>query len=532
MQPPKSYSVGGQRSSWAAYRQARRHPARLQGFLVRGGIMFLLGMAINIHSDDILRNLRKPGERNYKIPRGGMFEYVSGANFLGEIIEWFGYALATWSLPALSFAFFTLCSIGPRAYHHHRYYLEKFEDYPKSRKALIPFPEPTADLTTPTAQTSNCRPANTVNELGKERGKENDHEEMYTQISRITTSTQVFWLLPLSLSLNPACLLSLSPPFLERRRGTLETGAGPRPSTLTGKYLKTRMLDLEPWDNDPWLSPRTTTLTLLGNGLSKECQPDSKTLPFVGLRPPYFLMPCRTDSDPRRSRDGSDPRRSSAGVTPGEAEPAVTLGEAEPAATPGEAEPAVTPGKAELKASPGNDGSGPPGNNGGSGPSGGDGGRGAPGHEDGRGSSTSPSYFLTDGSPGDVEQQATPGEAGPSATPGEAGPLATPGEAGPSETPGKAGPSETPGEAGTSATPGVAGPSATPGDAGPSETPGEAGPSATTEQSGHGILGRCKAGILGRCKAGILGRWCCRLLRQCWWACCCCQFLLRCQIYT
>ncbi|MBN3272911.1 S5A2 dehydrogenase, partial [Polyodon spathula] len=87
---------------------------------ILGGIMFLLGMAINIHSDHILRNLRKPGEITYKIPRGGMFEYVSGANFLGEIIEWFGYALATWSLPTLSFAFFTLCSIGPRAYHHHR----------------------------------------------------------------------------------------------------------------------------------------------------------------------------------------------------------------------------------------------------------------------------------------------------------------------------------------------------------------------------------------------------------------------------
>ncbi|MGH0134088.1 UNVERIFIED_CONTAM: hypothetical protein FKN15_054389 [Acipenser sinensis] len=35
MQPPKSYSVGGQRCSQAAYRQARRRPARLQGSLVR-----------------------------------------------------------------------------------------------------------------------------------------------------------------------------------------------------------------------------------------------------------------------------------------------------------------------------------------------------------------------------------------------------------------------------------------------------------------------------------------------------------------
>ncbi|MGH0118816.1 UNVERIFIED_CONTAM: hypothetical protein FKN15_056203 [Acipenser sinensis] len=35
MQPPKSYSIGGKRSSRAACRQARRHPARLQGSLVR-----------------------------------------------------------------------------------------------------------------------------------------------------------------------------------------------------------------------------------------------------------------------------------------------------------------------------------------------------------------------------------------------------------------------------------------------------------------------------------------------------------------
>lgn len=52
---------------------------------------------------------------------GGMFELVSGANFFGEIVEWCGYAVAAWSLPTFAFAFFTICSIGPRAYHHHRY---------------------------------------------------------------------------------------------------------------------------------------------------------------------------------------------------------------------------------------------------------------------------------------------------------------------------------------------------------------------------------------------------------------------------
>ncbi|CAF91080.1 unnamed protein product [Tetraodon nigroviridis] len=84
-----------------------------------GFLLFLVGMGINIHSDHVLRSLRRPGEVAYRIPRGGVFELVSGANFLGEILEWAGYALATWSLPALAFAFFTACSIGPRAYHHH-----------------------------------------------------------------------------------------------------------------------------------------------------------------------------------------------------------------------------------------------------------------------------------------------------------------------------------------------------------------------------------------------------------------------------
>ncbi|XP_048863155.1 3-oxo-5-alpha-steroid 4-dehydrogenase 2-like [Brienomyrus brachyistius] len=104
-----------------------------------GLIIFFVGMAINIHSDHILRKLRKPGEVTYKIPNGGLFEYVSGANFFGEILEWTGYAVATWTLPALAFAFFTLCSIGPRACHHHRFYLKQFKNYPRSRKALIPF---------------------------------------------------------------------------------------------------------------------------------------------------------------------------------------------------------------------------------------------------------------------------------------------------------------------------------------------------------------------------------------------------------
>ncbi|MBN3277511.1 TBCD8 protein, partial [Polyodon spathula] len=53
MQPPRSYSVGGQRSSWATNRQAHRHPARLQGSLVRGATV----EEINQHWDWLAQNL-------------------------------------------------------------------------------------------------------------------------------------------------------------------------------------------------------------------------------------------------------------------------------------------------------------------------------------------------------------------------------------------------------------------------------------------------------------------------------------------
>ena len=76
--------------------------------------------------------------------QGGMFEYVSGANFFGEIVEWVGYAVAGNALAPLSFALFTACNVGPRAIQHHAWYRKKFngkEDsplYPPDRKALIP----------------------------------------------------------------------------------------------------------------------------------------------------------------------------------------------------------------------------------------------------------------------------------------------------------------------------------------------------------------------------------------------------------
>ena len=103
-----------------------------------GGALFFTGFVMNVHSDTILRNLRRDGDKDYHIPYGGAYRFVSCPNYLGELLEWLGWALATWSLGGLAFFIYTAANLVPRARSHHRWYKEKFSDYPSERKAIIP----------------------------------------------------------------------------------------------------------------------------------------------------------------------------------------------------------------------------------------------------------------------------------------------------------------------------------------------------------------------------------------------------------
>jgi steroid 5-alpha reductase family enzyme len=111
----------------------------LSPFFLIGISVFIVGIIVNMHSDHIIRNLRAPGETDYKVPYGGMFKWVSSPSYLGEITEWAGWAILTFSFPGLLFLAWTIANLAPRARSHHKWYLETFPDYPKNRKALIPF---------------------------------------------------------------------------------------------------------------------------------------------------------------------------------------------------------------------------------------------------------------------------------------------------------------------------------------------------------------------------------------------------------
>lgn len=106
-----------------------------------GTLIFLTGWIINMHSDHVIRHLREPGDTKHYLPKEGLYKYVTSANYLGEITEWLGFAILTWSLAGLLFFWFSCCNLVPRANSIYHKYEEEFPDeFDKKRlKRIIPF---------------------------------------------------------------------------------------------------------------------------------------------------------------------------------------------------------------------------------------------------------------------------------------------------------------------------------------------------------------------------------------------------------
>lgn len=119
-----------------------------EGYLMKtnvilGVFVFLIGMFINIYHDYRILYLKRNNIGNidgYVVPTGGLYEFISAPNYLGEIIEWVGFAIACNTSSAWLFAYTTFCAIFPRGLNYHKWYIEKFgNNYPKHRMAIIPY---------------------------------------------------------------------------------------------------------------------------------------------------------------------------------------------------------------------------------------------------------------------------------------------------------------------------------------------------------------------------------------------------------
>ncbi|NNC94382.1 MAG: 3-oxo-5-alpha-steroid 4-dehydrogenase [Chitinophagales bacterium] len=106
-----------------------------------GLTIYLFGFYNIVRSDSILRKLRLDNisdKRRYFIPYGGLFNYVSSAQYLSELIAWSGFMILTMSPGGVFIFLISAANLIPRSISTHRWYQESFPDYPKSRKVLIP----------------------------------------------------------------------------------------------------------------------------------------------------------------------------------------------------------------------------------------------------------------------------------------------------------------------------------------------------------------------------------------------------------
>lgn len=113
-------------------------PPEASGWMGVGGLLVVAGFATHIWADSVLRNLRVNKGPGYHVPTGGLFRYVSCPNYLGEIVQWIGFAWMTMSLGGVCFAIWTVANLAPRAMAHHRWYRARFPEYPSDRRALVP----------------------------------------------------------------------------------------------------------------------------------------------------------------------------------------------------------------------------------------------------------------------------------------------------------------------------------------------------------------------------------------------------------
>ena len=119
---------------------------------VPGLCVMLLGAAINVSADAALLRLRsargdgggkgrKGGgasrKSTHKVPTGGLFDVVTAPHYLGECVEWSGFAAMTGTAAAWAFAFWTFANLFPRAVAYKRWYREKFGDKYVIRRAMF-----------------------------------------------------------------------------------------------------------------------------------------------------------------------------------------------------------------------------------------------------------------------------------------------------------------------------------------------------------------------------------------------------------
>ena len=102
-------------------------------------VMFFFFEFLNFMTHVTLRNLRKPNSSERGIPKGWGFGFVSCANYWWESLCWLTFSISTQCLGAYLFLAVSFFQMLDWALKKHKRYKKDFPDYPKGRKAMVPF---------------------------------------------------------------------------------------------------------------------------------------------------------------------------------------------------------------------------------------------------------------------------------------------------------------------------------------------------------------------------------------------------------
>ncbi|KAJ4811677.1 3-oxo-5-alpha-steroid 4-dehydrogenase family protein [Rhynchospora pubera] len=107
-----------------------------------GATIFFWGWLHQLRCHSILGSLRENrGADEYIIPYGDWFKYVSCPHYFAEIIIYVGILAASggYDITLWLLFIFVVANLSFAAAETHRWYKQKFEDYPRTRQAIIPF---------------------------------------------------------------------------------------------------------------------------------------------------------------------------------------------------------------------------------------------------------------------------------------------------------------------------------------------------------------------------------------------------------
>lgn len=112
--------------------------AHLDRLLPVGLAVWLIGTGINLYHHVLLARLRKPGDKTYRVPSGGLFRFVACPHYLGEIIAWWGYALIFQHAAAVAVTATMTAYLMGRSHNTRKWYRSHVEGVPSSWRRLVP----------------------------------------------------------------------------------------------------------------------------------------------------------------------------------------------------------------------------------------------------------------------------------------------------------------------------------------------------------------------------------------------------------